>query len=92
MQVGSNATCVCISCMYDEMFVFAMFMSMCVDVMMMSSAYVVSFTGAYGLRVSDVYMLNNVGDITPPCGTPVSNWHCVDVLFMNIVYGVRPFM
>ena len=29
---------VCISCRYDWMFVFAMFMSLCVDVMVMSSA------------------------------------------------------
>ena len=29
---------VCISCRYDCMFAFAMFMSLCVDVMVMSSA------------------------------------------------------
>ena len=29
---------VCISCMYDWMFALAMFMSLCVDVMVMSSA------------------------------------------------------
>ena len=39
---------VCISCRYDWMFAFAMFMSLCVDVMVMSSTYVVSFTGACG--------------------------------------------
>ena len=48
--------------MYDWMFVFAMLMSLCVDVMVMSSAYVVSFTGACGVGVSDVYILNNVGE------------------------------
>ena len=32
---------VCISCRYDWMLVFAMFMSCCVDIMVMSSAYVV---------------------------------------------------
>ena len=37
-----------------------MFMSLCVDVMVMSSAYVVSFTGACGVGVSDVYMLKSV--------------------------------
>ena len=42
------------------------FMSLCVDVMVMSSAYVVSFTGA-----CDVHLLNNVADMKPPCGTPV---------------------
>ena len=52
------------------MFAFAMFMSLCVDVMVMSSAYLVSFTGACGVGVSDVYMLKSVGDSTPACGTP----------------------
>ena len=50
-------------------------MSLCVDVMMMSSAYVVTI--AYGVGVSDVYMLNSVDDRTPPCGTPFLNWRCV---------------
>ena len=68
---------VCISCMCDLMFSFAMFMSFCVDDIMTSSAYVVRFTGACGVGMSDVYMLNNVCDRTPPCGTPVLNWHCV---------------
>ena len=49
---------------------FSMFMSLCVDVMVMSSPYVASFTGACGVGVSDVYMLKSVGDSTPPCGTP----------------------
>ena len=57
---------------------------MCIDVMVMSSEYVVSFTGACGVGVSDVYKLNNVGDRMPPCGTPVLKWHCVDVLFLNV--------
>ena len=56
------------------MFAFAMFMSLCVDVMVMSSAQVVSFTGACGVVVLDVYMLKSVGDSTPPCGTPFLNW------------------
>ena len=37
------------------MFAFSMFMSLCVDIMVISSAYVLSFTGAYGVGVSDVY-------------------------------------
>ena len=49
------------------------------DVMVMS--YVVSFTG---VCMSDVYMLNSVGDRTPPCCTPVLNCRCVDVFFLNI--------
>ena len=48
---------VCITCRYDWMFVFAMFMSLCIDVMVMSSAYVVRYTGACRVGVSDVYML-----------------------------------
>ena len=49
------------------MFAFAMFMSLCVDVMVMSSAHVVSFTGVCGVGMSDVYMLKSMGDRTPPC-------------------------
>ena len=37
------------------MFAFTMFMSLCVGVMVMSSAYVVSFTGACGVGVPYVY-------------------------------------
>ena len=43
------------------MFAFAMIMSLCVDVMVMSSAQVVSFTGTCGVGLSDVYMLKSVG-------------------------------
>ena len=53
-----------------------MFMSLCVDVLVMSSAYVVSFTGVCGIGVSDVYMLKSVGDSMPPCGTQFLNWRC----------------
>ena len=74
------------------MFVLAMLMPLCVDVMVMSSAYVVSFTGACGVGVSDVYMLKSVGDRTPLCGTPFLNWRCVDVLILNVVYALRPLM
>ena len=55
----------------------------------MLSAYVMRFTGACGFVVSDVYMLNNVGDRTPPCGTPVMNWRYVDVPFLNVMYVLR---
>ena len=74
------------------MFAFAMSISLCVDVMVMSSAYVVSFTGACVVEVSDVYILQSVGDTTPPCGTPVLNCRCVDVLFLNVVYALRRLM
>ena len=52
----------------------------------------VSFTGVCGVGVSDVYMLKSVGDSTPPCGTPFLNWHCIDVLFLNVVYALHPLM
>ena len=73
-------------------FAFAMFMSLCVDVMLMSSAYVVNFTSACGVGVSDVYMLKSVGDIKSPCGTPFLNCRCVDVLVLNVVYALRLLM
>ena len=67
----------------------AMIVSFCfphvVDVSALSICIVlrafVSFTGACGVGVSDVYMLKSVSDSTPPCGTPFLNWRCVDVLF-----------
>ena len=48
-----------------------------------------SFTGACGVGVSNVYMLKNVCDWTPPYGTLVLNWRCVDVLFLNVVYALQ---
>ena len=39
-----------------------------------------------------MYMLKSVGDRTPPCGTPFLNWRCVDVLFLNVMYALRPLM
>ena len=54
------------------MFDFDMSM-LCVDVMVMSSAYVLSVPGACDVRVPNVHMLNKVGDRTPPCGTSVLN-------------------
>ena len=65
-----------------------MFMSLCVDVMVMSSFLLVPVV----LGVSDVYMLKSVGDSTPPFGAPFLNWRCVDVLFLNVVYALRPLM
>ena len=64
-----------------------MLMSLCVDVMVMSSAYVVRFTGA-----CSVGSVRCVCDKTWPCGTPVLNWRCVDVLVLNVVYVLRLLM
>ena len=60
--------------------------------MLISSVYAMDFTDSCGVGVPDVYMLNCVGDRTPPLGTPVLNWRCVDVLFLNVVYVLRDFM
>ena len=62
-------------------------MLLCVNVMVMSSAYVVSFTCA-----CVIYRSKSLGDRTPPCGTPVLNWRCVGVLFLNVVYALQPLM
>ena len=32
-----------------------------------------------------ITIFNNVGDGMPPCGTPVLNWRCVDVLVLNVL-------
>ena len=72
------------------MFAFAVLMLLCVDVMVMSSAYAVSFISVCGVGVSDVYMVKSVSDRTAPCGTPFLNWRCIDVLFLNVVYALRP--
>ena len=48
-------------------------MLVCVDMMVMSSVYSMTCTGALGGGMSAVYMLTIVGEWTPPCGTPVFN-------------------
>ena len=44
---------------------------LCLCRVLISSAYVVSFTGARGVGVPDVDKLNRVGNSTTPCGIPV---------------------
>ena len=39
-----------------------------------------------------MYKLKCVCDSTPPCGTPFLNEGCVDVLFLNVVYALRPLI
>ena len=69
-----------------------MCLSVCVDIKVMSSVYVVSFTGASGVGVSDVYLLKRVCDRTPPCGTPLLNWRCDEVFFLNVLYTLRSLL
>ena len=53
------------------------FLMVSVDVMVMSSAYDASCSGASGCGRFNAYMLNSMGERTPPWGTPVLNWWCV---------------
>ena len=39
-----------------------------------------------------MYMFKSVGDSTPPCGTPIMNWRCIDVSLLNVVYALRHLM
>ncbi len=54
-------------CMYGCICAFAISMLLCVLVMVMSSAYVISFVSFEGGDgISAVYMLKSVGERTPP--------------------------
>ena len=37
-------------------------------------------------------MLNSVGERTPPCGTPVLNWRCLDVDYVSQLPCVRYYV
>ena len=39
-----------------------------------------------------MYMLKSVGDRRLPSGTPFLNGRWLDVLFLNVVYALRPLM
>ena len=55
-------------CRYGCMCFLASLVLVCVEVIVMSSAYTMTCTGALGGGKSKVYMLNSVGERTPPCG------------------------
>ncbi len=71
---------VCMSCRYGCMLFCAVFMLRCVLCIVMSSAYMVVRTLGGGVGMSCMYMLNSVGDRTPPWGTPVLMMRCFDCL------------
>ena len=48
-----------------------------------------TFPGAGGCGMSDVYRLNSMGVRTLPWGTPVLNWRVVYVWFLNVVQALR---
>ena len=56
----------------------------------MSSAYESSCTLVGGSGMSDVYMLNRVGDRTLPCGMPVLSLYLGDDLPRKAVKAFRP--
>ena len=49
-----------------------------------SLAYLMSCVCLGGVGMSEVYMLESAGERTRPCGTPVLNWRCVDVVLLNV--------
>ena len=51
----------------------------CVDRMVVSSAYVTVVMFGDGVGRSAVYILKSVGESTPPCGTPVFVFVTVDL-------------
>lgn len=53
-------------------------MFLCEVRIVMSSAYVTSFTSGGGVGMSAVYMLKSVGESTPPCGTPAFVSFCIE--------------
>ena len=60
-------------CRFGCMYFLAALVLVCVDVRVMSSVYAMTCTSALGGGMSAVYMLNSVGERTPPCGMPVLN-------------------
>ena len=57
-----------------------------VDVMVMSAAYELSCSSTGGCGMYDVHLLRSVGERTPPLGTPLLNWRCVDMCYLSGMY------
>ena len=67
----------------------AVFMFVWVERIVMSSSYVISFILLFGgVELSDVYILNSVGESTPPCVTPVFIVACFGLV---LLYSVNYF-
>ena len=68
-------------------------MSVCVEVIVMSSAYVWTLTrGVLGRGMSAVYMLKRVGERTLPCGTPKRVILMLDRVLLYVVYACLPLV
>ena len=70
--------------------VFAVFKFVWVERIVISSAHVISFILLLGgVRKSDGYILNSVGESTSPCGTPVFVFACFGFV---LLYNVNCFV
>ena len=71
-------------CRYGWTCVCAVFMFVCVERIVISSAYVMVFIFVLGGGVgrSAMYMLKSVGESTPPCGTPVFMLRSEDLVLL----------
>ena len=79
------------SCRYECTCCLAVFMFAWVERIVMSSAYVISFILLFGgVGMSDVYILNSVGESTPACGTPVFYVAYFAFPFLHSVNCLRP--
>ena len=81
------------SCRYECTCCLAVFMFMRGERIVMSSAYVISFILLFGgVGMSDVHILNSVGESTPPCGTPVFIVAYFDFVLLSGANCLRPRM
>ena len=62
------------------------FMFVWVERIVMSTAYVVSFVLVGGVGMSDVYILNSVGESTSLCGTLVFIVVCFEFVLLYLYY------
>ena len=86
VQLNMPCRCECTFCL-------AVFMFVWVERSVMSSAYVINFILLFGrVGISDVYILNSVGESSASCGTPVFIVACFDFVFLYIVNCFRPRM
>ena len=71
---------------YGCMLFMVVFLLLCVDVIVMLSAYVIKFTPCvFGVGMSAIYILNSTGYSTHPCGTPVLTSLCLESMLLYCV-------
>ena len=73
------------SCRYECTCFLTVFWCVSVEKIVMSSAYVTSFILLFGgVRMSDVYTLDTLGESTPSCRTPVFILACFDFVSYSV--------